>query len=99
MAYGKLSALELADAIENTREAIRCAEELLEIGSQEPVTKGLEKVADELPSLLEKLSDDLKRLEKAREKGAESESDDEDHEGDDEEDEDEDEDEDDEDKD
>jgi uncharacterized membrane protein YukC len=97
MAYGKLSAQELEGAIEHTREAIRRAQAVLEIGSKETVTKGLEKVADALPSLLEKLTEDLKKLEKARDKSAEakSEDDDEDDEDDeDEEDEDEDEDED-----
>ncbi len=76
MTYGRLSAQELGGAIEQTREAIRRAQDLLEIGSREPITQGLEKVADTLPSLLEELIDDLKELEKAKDEGAESESDD-----------------------
>jgi len=74
MAYGRLSTQELEGAIEQTREAIRRGLELLEIGSEEPATKGLEKLADAMPSLIEKLQDDLKKLEKARGKGAEVEA-------------------------
>jgi uncharacterized spore protein YtfJ len=76
MAYGKLSTQELEGAIEQTREAIRRGQEMLEIGSGEPVTKGLEKLADSMPSLIEKLRDDLKKLEKAQGKGAEDNADD-----------------------
>jgi len=95
MAYGKLSTQELEGAIEQTREAIRRGQEMLEIGSGEPVTKGLEKLADSMPSLIEKLRDDLKKLEKAQGKGAEDnaeDDEDEDDEDDDKDDEDEDED-------
>jgi hypothetical protein len=74
MAYGRLSTQELEGAIEQTREAIRRGQALLEIGSGEPATKGLEKLADSMPSLIEKLRDDLKKLEKAREKGGEDEA-------------------------
>ena len=100
MAYGKLSSQELEGAIEQTREAIRRGQALLEIGSGEPVTKGLEKLADSVPSLIEKLQDDLKKLEKVRGKGAEDttedgDKDDEDEDEDEEEEDDEDEDEDD----
>jgi ABC-type Zn2+ transport system substrate-binding protein/surface adhesin len=89
MAYGKLSTQELEGAIEQTREAIRRGQEMLEIGSGEPVTKGLEKLADSMPSLIEKLRDDLKKLEKAQGKGAEDNAeDDEDDEEEDDDDED-----------
>src|SRR5208283_6138273 len=90
MAYGKLSSQELEGAIEQTREAIRRGQALLEVNSGEPVTKGLEKVADSVPSLLEKLRDDLKKLEKASVKGAEDKAEDDDEDDDEDEDEDED---------
>ncbi len=91
MAYGKLSTQELEGAIEQTREAVRRGQEMLDIGSEEPVTKGLEKVVESMPSLIDKLRDDLKKLEKARGKGAEdtAEDDDTDDEEEDEDDEDE----------
>jgi len=90
MAYGKLSSQELEGAIEQTREAIRRGQALLEVNSGEPVTKGLEKVADSVPSLLEKLRDDLKKLEKASVKGAEDKAEDDDKDDDEDEDEDQD---------
>ena len=71
MAYGELGTQELERAIERTREAIRRGQALLKVNPGEPVTKGLEKVADFVPSLLEKLRDDLRKLEKASAKGAE----------------------------
>ena len=86
MAYGKLSSQELEGAIEQTREAIRRGQALLEVNSGEPVTKGLEKVADSVPSLLEKLRDDLKKLEKASVKGAEDKAEDDDEDEDEDED-------------
>jgi len=85
MAYGKFSAQELEGAIQQTREAIRLGQEMLDIGSCEPVTKGLEKVAESMPSLIERLRDDLKKLEKAQGKGADDKAEDGDKDGDEEE--------------
>ncbi|MCQ4189422.1 hypothetical protein [Methylocystis suflitae] len=70
MAYGKLSEDELKAAIAQTKEAIQRGQDLLKTVSEKPTTKGLELVAASTPLLIEKLEDDLAKLEKALAKKA-----------------------------
>ncbi|MBG0791949.1 hypothetical protein IYY11_00270 [Methylocystis sp. H62] len=65
MAYGKLDENELKNAIAQTGEAIQRSQDLLKVVSKKPTTKGLELVAASTPLLIEKLEDDLAKLEKA----------------------------------
>lgn len=68
MAYAKLSEDDLNKAVEQTKQAIERSRDLLKVVSEKPVTKGLEEVADSAPLLIEKLEQDLAKLEKALEK-------------------------------
>ena len=68
MAYGKLSEDDLKKAIERTKEAIQRGHDLMKTVTEEPTTKGLELVAASTPLLIEKLDQDLVKLEKALEK-------------------------------
>lgn len=65
MAYGKLNEDELRAAIAQTKEAIQRGQDLLRTVSGEPATKGLELVTTSAPLLIEKLEQDLAKLEKA----------------------------------
>jgi hypothetical protein len=65
MAYGKLDENDLKNAIAQTGEAIQRSQNLLKVVSEKPTTKGLELVAASTPLLIEKLEDDLAKLEKA----------------------------------
>ncbi len=65
MAYGKLDENDLKNAIAQTGEAIQRSQDLLKVVSEKPTTKGLELVAASTPLLIEKLEDDLAKLEKA----------------------------------
>lgn len=65
MAYGKLSDYDLKKAINQTKEAIQRARELLKTVAEKPTTEGLELVAASTPLLTEKLETDLAKLEKA----------------------------------
>jgi hypothetical protein len=68
MAYGKLDENDLKNAIDQTGEAIQRSQDLLKVVSEKPTTKGLELVAASTPLLIEKLEQDLAKLEKALEK-------------------------------
>ncbi|MCI4680402.1 hypothetical protein K9U33_17375 [Rhodoblastus acidophilus] len=68
MAYGKLDENDLKNAIAQTGEAIQRSRDLLKVVSEKPTTKGLELVAASTPLLIEKLEQDLAKLEKALEK-------------------------------
>lgn len=65
MAYGKLDENDLKNAIAQTGEAIQRSQDLLKVVSEKPTTKGLELVAASTPLLIEKLEQDLAKLEKA----------------------------------
>lgn len=65
MAYGKLSENELKAAIAQTTEAIKRSHDLLTTVAEKPTTKGLELVAASTPLLIDKLEQDLAKLEKA----------------------------------
>lgn len=65
MAYGKLNEDELKTAIAQTKEAIQRGQDLLRTVVGEPTTKGLELVTASTPLLIEKLEQDLAKLEKA----------------------------------
>ena len=65
MAYGKLDENDLKNAIVQTKEAIQRSQDLLTVVRDKPTTKGLELVAASTPLLIEKLEDDLAKLEKA----------------------------------
>ncbi|MGD9658429.1 MAG: hypothetical protein AB7U61_12480 [Methylocystis sp.] len=65
MAYGKLSENEFKIAIAQTKEAIQRSHDLLKTVAEKPRTKGLELVAASTPLLIEKLEQDLAKLEKA----------------------------------
>lgn len=65
MAYGKLNEDELKTAIAQTKEAIQRGQDLLRTVAGEPTTKGLELVTVSTPLLIEKLEQDLAKLEKA----------------------------------
>jgi hypothetical protein len=65
MAYGKLSQDGLKTAIDQTKEAIQRGQDLLKTVAEKPTTKGLELVAASTPLLIEKLEQDLAKLEKA----------------------------------
>ena len=62
---------DLTDAIDHTEEAIQRALDLLKVASGHPTIKGLLDVAESTPPLIEKLEQDLKKLEKARERKSE----------------------------
>ena len=68
MVYRKLDDKDLNAAIAHTEEAIQRALDLLKVASGHPTTKGLLDVAESTPSLIEKLEQDLKKLEKERER-------------------------------
>jgi hypothetical protein len=68
MVYRRLDDKDLNAAIARTEEAIRRALDLLNVVSGHPTIKGLSKVAESTPALIEKLEQDLKKLEKARER-------------------------------
>lgn len=65
MAYGRLNEDELKTAIAQTKEAIQRGQDLLRTVVGEPTTKGLELVTASTPLLIEKLEQDLAKLEKA----------------------------------
>ena len=65
MAYGKLNEDELKTAIAQTKEAIQRGQDLLRTVAEKPTTKGLELVTASAPLLIEKLEQDLAKLEKA----------------------------------
>ncbi|MCQ4190784.1 hypothetical protein [Methylocystis suflitae] len=65
MAYGKLNEDELKTAIAQTKEAIQRGQDLLRTVAEKPTTKGLELVTASTPLLIEKLEQDLAKLEKA----------------------------------
>jgi hypothetical protein len=71
MVYRKLHDHDLKDAIAHTEEAIQRALDLLKVASGHPTIKGLSNVAESTPLLIEKLEQDLKKLEKARERKSE----------------------------
>jgi len=68
MAYAKLDEDDLKIAIKQTKKAIRRGNDLLKAVAGHPTTKGLLDVAASTPLLIEKLEQDLKKLEKALEK-------------------------------
>ena len=68
MAYSKLEVNELKQGISETKETLQRCRELLKVVSAHPTTKGLQDVADSTPKLIEKLEQDLKKLEKELEK-------------------------------
>ena len=68
MVYRRLDDKDLNAAIAHTEEAIQRALDLLKVASGHPTTKGLLDVAELTPPLIEKLEQDLKKLEKARER-------------------------------
>ena len=68
MVYRKLDDKDLNEAIARTEEAIHRALDLLKVASGHPTTKGLSDVAESTPLLIEKLEQDLKKLEKERER-------------------------------
>ena len=68
MVYRKLDDKDLNAAIAHTEEAIQRALDLLKVASGHPTTKGLLDVAELTPLLIEKLEQDLKKLEKERER-------------------------------
>ncbi|HEY8138825.1 MAG TPA: hypothetical protein VIF61_13360 [Methylocystis sp.] len=68
MAYRKLDDNDLKDAIAHTEAAIQRALDLLKVASGHPTIKGLSNVAESTPLLIGKLEQDLKKLEKARER-------------------------------
>jgi len=68
MAYAKLDVENLNKAIAQTKEALQRGHDLLKVVSEHPTTKGLQDVAESTPLLIEKLEQDLKKLEKALEK-------------------------------
>ena len=68
MADRKLDDKDLNAAIAQTKEAIQRANDLLKVVSEKSTTKGPKDVAELTPALIEKLEDDLKKLEKARDK-------------------------------
>lgn len=70
MAYGKLGEDELKTAVERTKDAIQRGHDLLKTVAEKPTTKGLELVAASTPLLIEKLEQDLAKLEKALAKKA-----------------------------
>lgn len=65
MAYGKMNEDKLTAAIDQTKEAIQRAQELLKTVAEKPTTKGLELVEASTPLLIDKLETDLAKLEKA----------------------------------
>jgi len=65
MAYGKLNENELQAAIAQTKEAMQRGHDLLKTVDKKPTTKGLELVAASTPLLIDKLEQDLAKLEKA----------------------------------
>jgi hypothetical protein len=67
MAYRKLDDKDLHAAIAHTEAAIQRALGLLKVASGHPTIKGLRDVAESTPPLIEKLEQDLKKIEKARE--------------------------------
>ena len=68
MVYRRLDDKDLNAAIAHTEEAIQRALDLLNVVSGHPTIKGLSNVAESTPLLIEKLEQDLKKLEKARER-------------------------------
>jgi chemotaxis regulatin CheY-phosphate phosphatase CheZ len=72
MAYRKLADKDLDAAIADTKEAIQRSHDLLKVVAEKPITKGLTAVAESTPAIIEKLEDDLKKLEKARAKISEA---------------------------
>jgi hypothetical protein len=68
MAYRRLDDKDLNAAIARTEAAIRRALDLLKVASGYPTIKGLRDVAESTPLLIEKLEQDLKKLEKERER-------------------------------
>jgi hypothetical protein len=68
MVYRRLDDKDLNAAIARTEEAIQRALDLLKVASGHPTTEGLLDVAESTPPLIEKLEQDLKKLEKARER-------------------------------
>ena len=76
MAYRKLDDKDLNAAIAHTEEAIQRALDLLKVVSGHPTIKGLSNVAGSTPLstplLIEKLEQDLKKLEKARERNSDA---------------------------
>jgi hypothetical protein len=68
MVYRRPDDNDLNAAIAHTEEAIQRALDLLKVVSGHPTTKGLLDVAESTPPLIEKLEQDLKKLEKARER-------------------------------
>jgi hypothetical protein len=68
MVYRKLDDKDLNAAIARTEEAIQRALDLLKVVSGHPTIKGLLDVAESTPLLIEKLEQDLKKLDKARER-------------------------------
>ena len=72
MVYRRLDDKDLNAAITHTEEAIQRALDLLKVASGHPTTKGLSNVAESTPLLIEKLEQDLKKLEKARERNSDA---------------------------
>ncbi len=72
MVYRKLDDKDLNAAIAHTEEAIQRALDLLKVVSRHPTIKGLSNVAESTPPLIEKLEQDLKKLEKARERNSDA---------------------------
>jgi len=68
MAYAKLDVHNLNKAIEQTKKAIQRGRDLLEVAAGHPTVKGLQDVAESTPKIIEKLEQDLKKLEKELEK-------------------------------
>ncbi len=68
MVYRRLDDKDLNPAIARAEEAIQRALDLLNVVSGHPTIKGLSNVAESTPPLIEKLEQDLKKLEKARER-------------------------------
>ena len=71
MAYRRLDDKDLNAAIAHSEAAIQRALDLLKVASGNPTIKGLSNVAESTPLLIEKLEQDLKKLEKARERKSE----------------------------
>jgi hypothetical protein len=68
MVYRRLDDKDLNAAIAQAEEAIQRALDLLKVASGHPTIKGLSNVAESKPLLIEKLEQDLKKLEQARER-------------------------------
>ena len=72
MVYRRLDDKDLNAAIAHTEAAIQRALDLLKVASGHPTIKSLRDVAESTPPLIEKLEQDLKKLEKARERNSDA---------------------------